>query len=65
MVYGPNEKGISQSISKFISPMEKTRLYERLSFEVVMIMVKDKKDAVKKIQCQSKLVLCIMGSGQE
>ena len=28
-----------------------------------MITVKDKKDPLKKMQCQSKLVLCIIGSG--
>ena len=59
MEYSPKGKGI-------MTPMEytpmvsstkvKARFYERLFFEVITIMVKDKKHNIK---CQSKLVLCI------
>ena len=45
--------------------MEKAWFYERLFFEMAIVMVKDKKDTVEKIQYQSRLVLCITGSGQE
>ena len=41
--------------------MEKAWLYETLFFQVVIVTVKEKKDALKKIQCRSKLVLCITG----
>ena len=48
----------------FTAPMEKAWFYERWFFDVVIVMVKDKKDAIWKIQCQSNLVLCITRSGQ-
>ena len=38
--------------------MEKASLYELLFFQVAIVTLK-KKDALKKIQCRSKLVLCI------
>ena len=41
--------------------MKKAWLYETLLFQVVIVTVKEKKDALKKIQCRSKLVLCITG----
>ena len=40
----------------FIAPMEKGWFYERFIFEVVMVMVEDKKIQYKR-QCQHKLVL--------
>ena len=40
--------------SWFIAPMEKTCFYERLFFEVVVVMVKD-----NQCQCHSKFVLWI------
>ena len=39
--------------------MEKVRFYQILFFQVVIVMIKDKKDAILKIQCQSELVLRI------
>ena len=47
--------------SKFLAPMEKAWFYEILFFQVVIVMVKDKKRCTIKVQCQSKLVLCITG----
>ena len=41
--------------SYFIASMEKTWFYE------IIVMVNDKKRCPIKIQCQSKLVLCITG----
>ena len=41
--------------------MEKAWFYEILFFQVVIVMVKDKKRCTIKVQCQSKLVLCITG----
>ena len=42
--------------------MEKAWFYEILFFQVVLVIVKDKKkNALQKIQCQSKLVLFITG----
>ena len=40
MEYSPNGKGIMTS-------MEKTWFYQRLSFEIVIVMVKDKKYSIK------------------
>ena len=36
----------------FIASMNKAWFYERFSFEVVMVMVKDKIKCNKKMQCQ-------------
>ena len=41
--------------------MEKAWFYEILFFQVVIVMVKDKKRCNITEQCQSKLVLCITG----
>ena len=41
--------------------MEKAWLYETLFFQLVIVTVKEKKVALKKIQCRSKLVLCMTG----
>ena len=46
MVYGPNGKGIMASMEYTLiiySPMEKVWFYEILFFQVVIVMVKDKK----------------------
>ena len=43
-----------------MASMEKTWFYGILFFQVVIVIVKDKKkDALWKVKCQSKLVLCI------
>ena len=41
--------------------MEKAWLYETLFFQLGIVTVKEKKDALKTIQCRSKLVLCMTG----
>ena len=52
----------------FTALMEKKWFYERLFFGVLITMVKDKKKysiKVQKIECPSKIVLCITWSGHE
>ena len=49
MVYGTNGKGIMASMEYTLilySPMEKVWFYEILFFQVVIVMVKDKKDVL-------------------
>ena len=49
MVYGTNGKGIMASMEYTLilySPMEKGWFYEILFFQVVIVMVKDKKDVL-------------------
>ena len=49
MVYSPHEISPQWNIpSWFIAPMEKTSFYERLSFEVVTVMIKDEKIQYKR-----------------
>ena len=46
MEYSPNGKGIwpqGNIVSWFIAPMEKAWFYKRLFFDVVIVMVKEKK----------------------
>ena len=39
--------------------MEMAWFYERTLLELIIALVKNKKNAARKIKCQSKLVLCI------
>ena len=51
MVYGPNGKGIMASMEYTLimySPMEKVWFYKILFFQVVIVMVKDKKRCIIK-----------------
>ena len=46
LIYDPNGEGIMTPMEyklMFIAPMEKAWFYEKLFFEVVIVMVKDKK----------------------
>ena len=58
MEYSPNRKGITMPMKhtpmvlEIYAPREKAWFYKRFFFEVVMVMVKEKRKYNKKIQCQ-------------
>ena len=64
MAYGHNGKGIMASMEYSLiiySPNGRGMVLWDIVFQEVTVMVKEKKYALQKIQCQSKLVLCITG----